>query len=296
MAQGLTELLEPQDFSVIVNTADDFIHYGLNISPDLDTICYTLAKIVDSGKGWGIRNDTNVILNKLKFFGGPTWFALGDVDIATHMERTRRLSSGETLTEVTTHLARRWGIQHKVLPMSDDHVYTQLETEELGVLSFQEYFVKHHFKPRVKKIFYSGIEQAQPSQSVLSALNDCDAVIICPSNPLLSIDPIIKMKGIVEILQKKFVVSVSPLIQNKSLKGPLSKILEEMGHSSGLQFIYDHYKKFLNCIIIDNKDAESFFYDSASGIIALTKDIYLPDLNNRVRLAQEILQFLNNKV
>lgn len=295
LAQGLAEVMAPEDLTIIVNTGDDFIHFGLNISPDLDTVCYTLAKKVNPINGWGIDGDTYEILKLLESYGGPTWFSLGDEDLATHLERTRRLLAGESLTEITAYLAGRWGIKHKVLPMTDDKVLTTVETVELGVLNFQEYFVKHRFNPTVKQITYTGIDQAKPSDEVIASLKTCDAIVICPSNPLLSIDPIINLDGVADYLSSKYVVCVSPIIQNKCIKGPLSKMLVEMGYLSGQQFILDHYMRFLNCIIIDLKDKKSLNIDPASGIITLATDIFLPDLDSRKRLSQEILDFLEEK-
>ena len=296
LSQGLAEIVSPDDLTIIVNTADDFVHYGLHISPDLDTVCYTLAGVENRETGWGLEGDCFTILEILGSYGGPTWFALGDKDIATHLERTRRLISGETLTEITDLMTRNWGINHHIIPMTDDTVSTKVDTEEFGMISFQEYFVKYAFKPKVRKIIFYGIENAKPSSRVLKALDDCDAIIICPSNPLLSIDPIIQIPGIMDYLMKKYVICVSPIIQNKCLKGPLSKILEETGQVSGIEFIIDHYKKFMNCIIIDNKDKYAISTVPSSGIIALAKNIYLPDLKSRARLAREIVQFLDEMV
>lgn len=296
MVQGLAAVLEPADLTVIVNTGDDFVHYGLNISPDLDTVCYTLAGMVDPIKGWGINHDTYAILDSLVKMGGPGWFSIGDSDLCTHLERTRRFTEGSTLTDITADFSKQWGIEPIVLPMTDDKVSTLVETEEFGLISFQEYFVKHKFEPRVKNLLYQGLESANPTRNVIQSLEQCDAVVICPSNPFLSIDPIIKMQGISELINEKFVLCVSPIIQNKCIKGPLSKILVELGFSSDQESIINHYRKLINLFIFDQKDIDTFSIDPASGIMTYATDIYLPDLNSRSRLAKEVIGLLDKYV
>jgi LPPG:FO 2-phospho-L-lactate transferase len=294
MAHGLAAVLPSGHLTVIVNTGDDFIHYGLAISPDLDTVCYTLAGMVDACKGWGLADETFHTLERLKALGGPDWFAIGDKDFSTHLERTRRLGEGETLTEVTRAFARAWGINQTILPMTDDKVSTLIETQEKGLLPFQEYFVKYRFEPRVKKIIYHGLESAQPTREVMRSLEECDGVVICPSNPFLSIDPIIQLDGVREILHRKPVIGVSPIIQNKCVKGPLSKMLVEIGMVSDQEPIIRHYENLLDIFIYDKKDEGTVAAKSASGIITYATDILLPDLHIRMRLANEIIGLFEN--
>jgi len=289
MAHGLAAALPAGDLTVIVNTGDDFTHYGLAISPDLDTVCYTLAGMVDANKGWGLADDTFETMKRLKALGGPDWFAIGDQDISTHLERTRLLAEGYSLTEVTRKFSNVWGINQIILPMSNEQVFTQIETHERGLLSFQEYFVKYQFRPRVKNIIYQGLKTAQPTPEVLEALMNCDGVVICPSNPFLSIDPIIQLAGVREKLERKLVACVSPIIQNKCVKGPLSKMLVEFGLASNQEAIIRHYKGLINIFVYDKKDEDTVVAESASGIITYTTDILLPDRENRIRLANEII-------
>jgi LPPG:FO 2-phospho-L-lactate transferase len=289
MAHGLASVLPPGDLTVIVNTGDDFTHYGLAISPDLDTVCYTLAGMVDEDKGWGLADDTFDTLKRLETLGGPGWFGIGDKDISTHLERTRLLRDGYLLTEITRRFSLAWGIRQIILPMTDEQVSTLIETHEKGLLTFQEYFVKYRFEPRVKKIFYQGLKTAQPTMEVVQALEHCDGVVICPSNPYLSIDPITQLAGVKEILVRKPVTCVSPIIQNKCVKGPLSKMLVEFGLTSDQEAIIRHYGDLLRIFIYDNKDKGTVTEESASGIITYTTDILLPDIENRTRLANEII-------
>jgi len=296
LAQGLSKVLPDGDLTVIVNTGDDFVLYGLYICPDLDTVCYTLADMANPGTGWGIKDDTFHAFEMLEKNGSPAWFKLGDLDLATHLERTQRLKDGQTLTDVTLFFNHAWKIKHPVLPMSDDIVSTQVDTIEKGLLTFQEYFVKYHFEPAVKKFIFNNIEDAQPSAHVLNALNNADAVVICPSNPFVSIDPIISLHGIRDILKEKFVLSVSPIIGGKAVKGPLAKIFMELDIPSNPLTIAQHYSDFLDCIYLDNMDFRYGKEIEQSGIIFRAADIMMPDLSARKRLAEEIIEYLITKI
>ena len=293
MAQGLSEILNPDDLSIIVNTGDDFKFLGLYMCPDLDTVSYTLAKMSNPGTGWGIKDDTFHTFEMMQKNGSPTWFKLGDKDLATHLERTRLLNQGKSLTEVTLHFKEIWHIKHDILPMSNKPVPTFIDTEEEGVISFQEYFVKHHFQPVMKEIIFKDIEFAKPSQEVLSALKKADVVVICPSNPFVSIDPILRLRGVTEILNEKYVVAVSPIIGGKAVKGPLQKMFIEQGIKPSPVEVARHYSGFLDCIFIDNQDEDYGEDIQQSGIIFQSTDILIPDLSNRIRLADEILKYIN---
>ena len=204
LAHGFSKLLSSDEFTVIVNTGDDFEHFGLYISPDLDTVCYTLADWSNLTTEWGRRDETFHVLETIKDLGGPDWFSLGDKDLALHMERTRRLNEGYSLTDVSLELEKEMGILHKILPMCDEKVPTFVNTIEYGEIPFQEYFVLHKFKPTVKGFRFHGIENAKPSKAVLFSLQKADVIVICPSNPFVSINPIISLDGIKEILRKKY--------------------------------------------------------------------------------------------
>jgi LPPG:FO 2-phospho-L-lactate transferase len=294
LAQGLAEILNPEELSIIVNTGDDFEHFGLFISPDVDTVCYTLAGIANPSTGWGISGDTFHTFDALTHLGAPDWFRLGDVDLATHMERTRLLNQGMTLTDITQKICKNLGVIHSVLPMTDNRVSTWVETEEFGFLPFQEYFVKHRFEPKCKSFQFKGIENAEPSDRVLQSLNESDAIVICPSNPFVSIDPILALKGTREIIDRKFILCVSPIIGGNAVKGPLAKMFLELGYQSSPKKVIEHYQGLVDCIVLDPADEGETMLEVGSSIIIHATDIFLPDKANRVRLAREILDYLNN--
>jgi LPPG:FO 2-phospho-L-lactate transferase len=295
LAQGLSEILDPGELTVVVNTGDDAIMYGLYICPDLDTVCYTLAGMSNPVTGWGIKDDTFHTIEALDKNGCPAWFRLGDQDLATHLERTRRLQEGQSLTEVTLFFNQAWKIKHPVLPMCNEKVTTCVDTVELGILPFQEYFVKHRFEPIIKSYIFRNIENARPSEQALQALEAADAIVICPSNPFVSIDPITNLHGINEILRKKFVLAVSPIIGGKAVKGSLAKMYAEMNLSANPATVAGHYTEFLDCIYLDNADIRYGQEIEQSGIIFQAEDIMMPDLPARKRLAEEIMSFLKTR-
>jgi LPPG:FO 2-phospho-L-lactate transferase len=296
LAQGLANVLSADELSIIVNTGDDFEHLGLYISPDIDTICYTLADKVNPLSGWGMKDDT---FNAYKIIGeldGPTWFKIGDGDLATHIMRTQKMKSGESLTTVTQDFCEMWGVQHRVLPMSDEPVRTFVDTKEKGLLPFQEYFVKYHFELCVKGIYFKGIDTARPTKKVYEALKLSDAVIICPSNPFVSIDPILSLKGIKDILKEKYVIAVSPLIGGKAIKGPLAKMFLDMSIEPSVWAIADHYGEVLNCLFIDAMDQDEMVLNDHSSIILKATRIFLPEIESRIKLAAEIVGFLKDNL
>ena len=295
LAQGLAKILGPDELSIIVNTGDDFEYLGLYISPDIDTVCYTLADKANDSTGWGLKNETFHVLEKIGQLNGPGWFKIGDGDLATHIMRTQKMKSGATLTKVTDDFCKLWGIKHRILPMTDDSVRTFVNTVEMGILPFQEYFVKNQFEPRVKEIIFEGIDSANPTKEVLSAIESSDAVIICPSNPLVSIDPILSLKGINQLIKEKYVVAVSPLIGKKAIKGPLGKMFLEMNIEPSINAIVDHYNEFLKCIFIDETDKGEMPLKMHSSIISKATNIFLPDIASRVKLASEIVGFIKEK-
>jgi len=296
LAQGLSKILNPDELSIIVNTADDFEYLGLYISPDIDTVCYTLAGMANPATGWGIKNDTFFTFDAIKKLSGPDWFLLGDIDLATHFERTRLLKAGKSLTEVTRLLNAKFSIKHHVLPMSNQRVSTLVQTKEYGVLSFQEYFVKHKFQPIVQSFKFEGMETAKPTKDVVEALSNSDSIIICPSNPFVSIDPIISLNGLREIIQEKFVICISPIVGGKAVKGPLDKMFEDLGIKSSANSVVEHYNGLIDFIFIDNIDKEEYKISDRSSIIIQSTDILIPDLPSRVRLAKEIINIIKKKI
>ncbi len=290
LAHGFSKLLSSDEFTVIVNTGDDFKHFGLDISPDLDTVCYTLADRSNLSTGWGRRDETFHVLETIRELGGPDWFSLGDKDLALHMERTRRLNEGHSLTDVSLELEREMGIQHKILPMCDEKVSTLVNTIEYGEIPFQEYFVLHKFMPIVKDFRFQGIENAKPSQAVILSLQEADVIVICPSNPFVSINPIISLDGIKEILRNKYVIAVSPIIGGKAVKGPLGKMLRELRYDVHPISILEIYKDFLNCFYIDTVDFTENMKNGLSGIIIKAEKILLPDIVARKKLAANIIK------
>jgi LPPG:FO 2-phospho-L-lactate transferase len=252
---GLYEVMNPRALTVIVNTGDDIVLHGLKISPDLDIVTYTLAGIVDPAKGWGFRGETFHALERLALFGCDRWFNLGDRDLATHIHRTALLSEGKTLTEAEESIRTALGVKARILPMSDQPVPTFIEYNE-GSLHFQEYLVRRRARPIVRGIRFEHVETASPAPGVLQAISEADRILICPSNPLISIGPILAVPGIRDALRarKKDVVSVCPIVGGKSLKGPSDKMLAQLGHKSSAAGVAELYADFTGTFVIDTRD------------------------------------------
>jgi LPPG:FO 2-phospho-L-lactate transferase len=290
LALGLYRVLQPRELILCVNTGDDFDHLGLRVSPDLDTVMYTLAGLDNPETGWGRRGETWTFMRALEALGGETWFRLGDGDLATHVERTRRLSGGETLTAITADFASRLGIEAELLPMSDDAVRTMVETAE-GIMPFQRYFVARRCEPPVRRILFEGAEQARPNPAVMAALRSSDLtlVVICPSNPYLSVDPILALPALRQALAECAapVVAVSPLIGGQAVKGPTAKIMAELGMPQTQASIVRHYDGLIDGIMIDPADD----VEAASLPVATrTTRILMRSLGDRERLAREVLE------
>jgi LPPG:FO 2-phospho-L-lactate transferase len=289
LADGLAQILPPEDLTVIVNTGDDFEHLGLTICPDIDTVCYTLAGLANPETGWGRAGETwNTIANVEKL-GGPAWFRLGDQDIATHLERTRRLKEGQSLSQVTRDFCKAWGIQPTVLPMSDSPVRTMVDSDE-GELAFQEYFVHRQCQPRVRGFRFDGVEVAEPAPGAKEALKSADAVVFCPSNPWVSIDPILK---VIKNMDKP-VVAVSPIIGGKTVKGPAAKMYAELGIEPSALAVANHYRTILTGFVLDNADSniESVIKDLK--IKTLVTDTLMNQPADRKRLANDVLFFIGS--
>jgi len=294
MAHGLAQCLPPSGLTVIANTGDDLDHYGLHICPDLDTVCYTLAGLASESTGWGRSGETFQALGAAAALGGPDWFNIGDRDLGTHLERTRRLALGQTLSEITRHFCKQWGVGPAVLPMSDDRVATVVDTLELGELPFQEYFVHQQCQPAVRAFRFEGAESARPAPGVIDALCEADAIILTPSNPWVSVAPILAVPGVRDALQDKTVVAVSPIIAGKAVKGPAAKMYRELGIQPGALAVAQHYKGLASALFIDNQDAAEAPAIAALGIQPVVTDILMPSIPERARLAGEVLAFLQN--
>ncbi|HAF48416.1 MAG TPA: 2-phospho-L-lactate transferase [Anaerolineaceae bacterium] len=291
LIHGLAKLLPPEELSVIVNTGDDFEYLGLNISPDLDTVCYTLADLANPVTGWGRKDESWTIYQEIAALDGPNWFHLGDKDLATHIFRTYKLNQGLTLSEITAEFCRCWGVNHPVFPMSDQSVRTVVHTAGGEALGFQEYFVHQACEPVVEHFEFVGIEDARPLPQAISAIKACDVVIISPSNPWVSIDPILKIPGYVEAIREKPVIAVSPLIGGKALKGPAAKMYEELGVKPSAAAVAKHYQDILTGFVIDNQDRQELEKIERWRIIALVTNILMKNNQDRFRLAEEVLRF-----
>ena len=291
LVDGLARIVDPGDLTVIVNTGDDFIHLGLQICPDLDTVCYTLAGIANPDTGWGRKDESWTVISEIERLGGPAWFRLGDQDIATHLERTRRIQAGQSLSQITRSFCEAWGVGVRVLPMSDRAVSTWVETEELGWLPFQEYFVKKHCAPIVKGFNFRGASQAEPAPGVLQTLREADLIVIAPSNPWVSIGPILSIPGVLnELRNRKDCIAVSPLIGGKAIKGPAAKMYTEMGLEPNNLTVAQHYRPFVKVLVIDEGDQEDIESIQGMDVIPFVTKTFMKTVEDRVFLAQEVLR------
>ena len=252
---GLYDVVDPARLTAIVNTGDDITLHGLKISPDLDIVTYTLAGVIDPAKGWGFRGETFHALKRLAVFGRVNWFNLGDRDLATHIHRTAMLSEGKSLSEAAESIRVALGVKARILPMSDQPVPTMIDSDE-GALHFQEYLVKRRAEPVVRGIRFDGVESARPAPGVLEAIRDADCIIICPSNPLISIGPILAVGGIREALRarRKNVIAVCPIVGGRSLKGPSDKMLAQLGYESSAEGVAKLYADFTGTFVVDPAD------------------------------------------
>ena len=294
LALGLSRTLRPDELLIAVNTGDDFLHLGLHISPDLDTVMYTLAGAADPERGWGLAGETWNFMEAIARFEGADWFRLGDRDLATHLYRTRALQHGLGLAEVTKSLCDAFGIAHRVLPMSDDPLQTIIATDQ-GDLPFQDYFVRLDCRPRVRSVRFNWGEMARPHPEFAALLNNRElrAVVLCPSNPFLSIDPILSLAGVRPGLQATPapVVAVSPIVGGKALKGPATRIMEELGMAPGNLAIAEYYRDFLDGLIIDRIDEHEAAAIEKLGIKVKIADTVMRSMQDRIDLAETTLEF-----
>jgi LPPG:FO 2-phospho-L-lactate transferase len=291
LAHGLAQVLKPEDLTVIVNTGDDFEHYGLYICPDLDTVCYTLAGLANPETGWGRVNETWQVIENAKRLGGPGWFNLGDQDLGTHLERTRRLKEGESLSHITRDFCKVWGIGHTILPMSDQPVRTIVETDE-GELAFQEYFVHRRCEPRVKGFRFEGVDIAEPAPGAREAIQSADAVVICPSNPWVSVDPIL------QVIQKieKPVYAISPIIGGETIKGPAAKMYRELGVEPSALAVANHYRGLVRGFVLDKIDTALGESVRALNVQTLIANTIMRTSDDRKQLAMEAINFIGATV
>jgi len=258
LLRGLVRVVAPAEVTAVVNTGDDTELHGLHISPDLDTVTYTLAGLNDDERGWGLAGETWSVMDSLDRLGGETWFRLGDQDLATHLYRTQRLSSGVTLSQVTAEIAQSLGVSVRLLPMSDDPVRTRLTLVEGPEVSFQEYFVGRRHAVAVSSLRFAGAEAARPAPGVLRAIADADVVVVCPSNPIVSIGPLLAVPGLAGALatRRPDVVAVSPIVAGAALKGPADRLMAELGHEPTVVGVARLYADFVGTLVVDDADAD----------------------------------------
>ncbi len=293
LADGFAQLNPSPTLTVIVNTGDDFELFGLQICPDLDTVCYNLAGLEEPETGWGRANENWETFHEVKYLGGPDWFRLGNKDLGTHLERTRRLKSGETLSQVTADFCRIWGIIPVIIPMSDDPIPTIVHTDR-GALAFQDYFVKLRCEPQVTGFEYQGAEKAHPAPGIIEAINQADLVVICPSNPWVSIEPILAIPGIRRALEDQVVLAVSPIIGGEAVKGPVAKMYRELGIDPSAAAVAEHYRDLLTGFIMDQEDLDlvpEVEEISKGSFKVFTTGTWMKNRGDRVRVADHVLGF-----
>ena len=288
---GLSNVFPPEDITIIANTGDDIKLFGLRISPDIDTVIYTLARVINEETGWGIAGDTFEALGWIARYGEDTWFNLGDRDLATHIHRTHLMRQGRSLTEVTDLIRRALGVSARVLPMTDDYTPTRVVTDE-GEMHFQEYFVRRRCEPRVKEIRFENIESARPAEGVERAITEADGIIICPSNPFISIGPILAVPGVREALNRKrdSVIAVTPIVEGRALKGPAADMLRDLGHESSALGVARIYKDFARSFVLDEADREIKSAIEELGLRVAVMNTIMRTLEDKKLLAERVLE------
>ena len=290
---GFHEETAPEDLVVVCNTGDDSVVHGLHVSPDVDTIVYTLAGLIDPARGWGVRDDTFTMLDQLRQLGNETWFRLGDRDIATHLTRTRLMAEGRPLSQVVAALCRALGVESTVLPMSDQRVETRLSTPD-GEISFQEYFVKARWQPEVLRLRYRGIEDSRPAPGLLEAICGAALVVVCPSNPATSIGPILAVPGVRQALRDTpaQVAAVSPLVRGRPYSGPAHKLMATLGVEASVTGLASAYRDFVDVLVIDEGDRDLRPAIEQFGVDVRATSIRMDGLDDKKRLAGELLELL----
>ena len=290
LLRALHGTLDAKDLTAIVNVGDDLVLHGLSICPDLDTISYTLSGLNNEELGWGLNGETWRVMKELGELGGESWFGLGDRDLATHLYRTQRFSEGATKTEVAAELCAKFGVDIRLLPVTNDVLSTVFSTE-IGTLSFQEYFVRHHHGVAVSSISFSGAAESKPTPETIEALKTATRIVIAPSNPLISIEPILQVPGIREILRERRgdVVAVSPIINGAALKGPADRLLNELGHDVSCVGVAKYYQDFVGTFIIDEQDAKHADEIKALGMKVIVTTTIMANPDHAKQLAAAVL-------
>ena len=290
LLRGFARVIDPADLTVIGNTGDDAQVWGLHVSPDLDTVTYALAGRLDVTRGWGLADESFHCLDAMAGLGGDTWFNLGDRDLATHLVRTHALRAGRTLSEVTAELARRLGISTRVLPMSDDPVRTRIETPD-GWLDFQEYFVREKAQPAVRSVAYVGAERARPAPGVVEAIRDADAVLVCPSNPVTSVGPILAVPGVIDALRaSRTVIGVSPIIGRAPVSGPAGTLMRARALEVSAAGVASAYAPWLHTLVVDATDPDAAAAVPKQGVRAAVANTLMTDRASEIALARVVLE------
>ena len=289
--RGLLQVHPNHLVTALVNVADDFRLHGLAISPDLDTVTYTLGGLVNPETGWGRANESWRVRDELERLGGETWFNLGDLDLAVHLYRTQRISNGATLTEVTKEICERLGIEAQLLPASNQEIRSQLKLEGGGWVDFQDYFVAQQHSVPVENLRFQGIEEALPGPSVIASLEEADAIVIAPSNPFVSVKPVLEITGVGETIKQRRekVVAISPIVGGAALKGPASRMLEELGFESSVVGVASLYREFASALVIDHADAKLAAEVEAAGLRSVVTDTIMSDIDRAAALAKAVL-------
>jgi LPPG:FO 2-phospho-L-lactate transferase len=293
LALGLANVLPAEALTVAVNTADDFEHLGFNISPDLDTVMYTLAGVANPETGWGRQGESWTVMDAVGALGGDTWFRLGDKDLATHIERTRRLRAGESLSSVTLDLAKRLGVKPVLVPMSDDPVRTMVTTDR-GELAFQDWFVRLRCEPVVKSIRFAGADTARPHPALVETAG-LRGIVVCPSNPFVSVAPILAVPGVRPAVEKTKVprVAVTPIVGGQAIKGPAAKMLAELGHDVSALGVARYYRGWVDGFVLDAEDRGLANDIAALGLRVRIADTMMRNDADKRRLAAEVLEFVD---
>ena len=291
LLRGMVEVVPPGDITAIVNTGDDTVLHGLHIAPDLDTVMYTLADAINTETGWGLAGETWRVMESLRRLGGVTWFNLGDQDLATHCYRTQRLSEGATLGVVTAELARSWGLGIRLVPVTDDPLRTRLQLIDGPEVGFQEYFVRLRHDVPVSGVRFEGAEQARPGPGVLEALRAADSIVVCPSNPVVSIGPLLAVPGMEEELEgaRDRIVGVSPIIAGAALKGPADRLLREMGFESSVVGVARWYASWMGTLVIDEADADLAGAVEAEGVRCVVAPTVMSSVDRSAALSRRVL-------
>jgi len=294
---GLADVIPPEDITVIANTGDDIELFGLRISPDIDTVTYTLARVVNEDTGWGLAGDTFECIKWMARYGEPVWFNLGDRDLATHIYRSEQLREGCSLSEVTDHLRRSLSVKSKILPMTDSYTPTRVVTDE-GEMHLQEYFVRRRCEPKVRELRFDNIESSRPAPGVEQAILDADAVIVCPSNPFISIGPILAVPGLRETLRqtKANVIAITPIIAGRAIKGPTASMLGDLGHEVSARGVASLYKDFVNVFVLDEVDKDMGSEIESLGVKVATTDTVMETIEDKRRLAREVIDLLGSHI